>query len=63
MLLVSGLSWRCALSNHLFQTIGFTGIGKKILSGVLDVEEREGEFAVRVRRMDDTGPALEYMKI
>ena len=38
MLLIPGLSRRFPLSNHLFRTIGFTGIGKKILSGALVVE-------------------------
>ena len=38
MSLVPGLSQRCALSNHLFHTIGFTGTGEKILSDVLVVE-------------------------
>ena len=38
MLLVPGLSRRCALSNQLFRTIGFTGTESKILSGVLVVE-------------------------
>ena len=38
VLLVPGLCWRCALSNHLFRTMGFTRIGRKILSGVLVVE-------------------------
>ena len=38
MLLVPGLSRRCALSNHLLRTIGFTGTEKKILSDVLGVE-------------------------
>ena len=38
MLLVLGLSRPCALSNHLFHTIGFIGTVKKMLSGVLVVE-------------------------
>ena len=40
MLLVPGLSRRCALSNHLFRTIGFIGTGNKIFSDTLVVELR-----------------------